>query len=280
VEDRPQVREAEQMLERYLTEHKLSLASLALEALLELAPAHPRRAEFESRIARVNDDVARTKRAEEALLGGREAMLRGDLRGARQKLEVVQANDTDGTLAKEFAADLAEAEKSASKEKNSEQHKRAFENLMSVSRYGEAEKELEVLSQLEVTKVTLDYFRTQLDQAKGRAAEAQTTEGFERRYKKEIGGRNWRQAREVAQEFQQALPKHSRPTEMFSEIAHSEENLRKQEAVEAGVKQVEAFIEQRRPTDAELALKIVLRMDPENVNKRRLERQIATLWKG
>ena len=280
VEESPQVHEAEQMLERYLTEHKQSLASFALEALLELAPAHPRRAEFESRIGRVNEDVARTKRAEEALLAGREAMLRGDLRAARQKLEVVQANDSDGHLAREFAADLAESEKSASKEKNSEQHKRAFENLMSVSRYGEAEKELEVLSQLEVTKVTLDYFKTQLDQAKARAAEAHTADGFERRYKKEIGARNWRQAREVAQEFQAALPKHPRPTEMFSEISHSEDKLRKQEAIEAGVKQVEAFIEQRRPTDAELALKILLRMDPENVDKRRLERQIATLWKG
>jgi serine/threonine-protein kinase len=279
-EEPSQVHEAEQMLERYLTEHKQSLASLALETLLELAPAHPRRAEFESRIGRVNEDVARAKRAEEALLAGREAMLRGDVRTARQKLEIVQANDTDGHLAREFAADLAEAEKSASKEKNSEQHKRAFENLMSVSRYGEAEKELEVLSQLEVTKVTLDYFKTQLDQAKARAAEAHTADGFERRYKKEIGARNWRQAREIAQEFQAALPKHPRPTEMFSEIAHSEDNVRKQEAIEAGVKQVEAFIEQRRPTDAELALKIVLRMDPENVHKRRLERQIATLWKG
>jgi len=280
IRETSQVHEAEQMLERYLAEHKQSLASFALETLLELAPAHPRRAEFETRIGRVNEDVARAKRAEEALLAGREAMLRGDMRGARQKLEIVQANDTDGHLSKEFAADLAESEKSASKEKNSEQHKRAFENLMSVSRYGEAEKELEVLSQLEVTKVTLDYFKTQLDQAKARAAEAHTADGFERRYKKEIGARNWRQAREIAQEFQQALPKHPRPTEMFSEISHSEDKLRKQEAIEAGVKQVEAFIEQRRPTDAELALKILLRMDPENVDKRRLERQIATLWKG
>src|SRR5262249_3040947 len=162
----------------------------------------------------------------------------------RQKLEVVQANDTEGSLARDFAADLAEAERAISKEKNSDQHKRAFENLMSVSRYAEAEKELETLTQLEVTKVTLDYSKIQVDEAKSRAANAHAADGFERRYRKEIETRNWMQARAVAQEFQQALPKHPRPAEMFNEISHSEENLRKQEAVEAGVKQVEAFIEQ------------------------------------
>ncbi len=279
-ENAGQVHEAEQMLERYLHEHKQSLAALALDTLLELDPQHPRRAELEARVARVNEDLARLKRAEEALVAGREAMLRGDLRGARQKLEVVQANDTGGAMASEFAAELAESEKSVSKERNSEQHKRAFENLMSVSRYQDAERELETLSQLEVTKVTLDFYKTQLDQAKARAAEAQQAEGFERRYRKEIDGRRWMEAREIAQEFQRALPKHPRPAEMFSEISHAEENLRKISAIESGVKQVETFIEQRRPTDAELALKILLRLDPENMHKRRFERQIAALWKG
>ncbi|MEO8504666.1 MAG: protein kinase [Acidobacteriota bacterium] len=276
----PKVQEAEQMLERYLHDHKQSLAALALDALLELAPEHPRRAELEARVARINEDVARRQRADEALAAGREALVRGDFRAARQKLEAIQANDAEGELWPDFESELKESETAQTKGRNSEQHKRAFENLMSVSRYQEAEKELETLSQLEVTKVTVDFYKTQLDQAKARAAEAATSEGFERRYRQEIDRRNWFAAREVAQEFQRTNPHSPRPAEMFAEISHSEEAIRKLESIEHGVKQVDAFIEQKRPTDAELALKILLRMDPENVNKRRLERQIATLWKA
>ena len=93
----PKIREAEQMLERYLHDHKQSLAALALDALLELAPEHPRRAELEGRVARINEDVARRKRADDALGAGREAMVRGDFRAARQKLEAIQANDAEAS---------------------------------------------------------------------------------------------------------------------------------------------------------------------------------------
>jgi hypothetical protein len=50
--------------------------------------------------------------------------------------------------------------------------------------------------------------------------------------------------------------------------------------LEHGLRQVETFISQSKPLEAETALKIVTQLDPHNSNLRRLERQIKVLWHG
>ena len=47
-----------------------------------------------------------------------------------------------------------------------------------------------------------------------------------------------------------------------------------------GVRQVEGFIEQGDWRKAELALKILLQMDPENRHRKRLEKAIKALQRG
>jgi hypothetical protein len=66
---------------------------------------------------------------------------------------------------------------------------------------------------------------------------------------------------------------------MYSEIERLESIHRRQQAVEQGVRQVETFIEQGDAAKAELALKILLQMDPENRHRKRLEKQVGGLRK-
>ena len=47
-----------------------------------------------------------------------------------------------------------------------------------------------------------------------------------------------------------------------------------QQAVEQGVKQIEDFIQKGDAARAELALKVLLQMDPENRHRKRLEKQV------
>lgn len=51
-------------------------------------------------------------------------------------------------------------------------------------------------------------------------------------------------------------------------------------AVDQGVAQVEALIAQKNAADAELALKILLKLEPQNANRKRLEKQIEALWRA
>ena len=64
---------------------------------------------------------------------------------------------------------------------------------------------------------------------------------------------------------------------MFAEIDRLEAEHRREQAVEQGIRQVEAFVEQRDAAKAELALKILLQMDPENRHRKRLEKQVRAL---
>ena len=64
---------------------------------------------------------------------------------------------------------------------------------------------------------------------------------------------------------------------MFSEIERLEAKHRRQQAVEQGVRQVEGFVEQGDAAKAELALKILVQMDPENRHRKRLEKQVRSM---
>ncbi len=64
---------------------------------------------------------------------------------------------------------------------------------------------------------------------------------------------------------------------MFAEIERLEAGFRRQQSVEQGVRQIEAFIEKGDAAKAELALKILLQMDPENRHRKRLEKQVRAM---
>jgi hypothetical protein len=64
---------------------------------------------------------------------------------------------------------------------------------------------------------------------------------------------------------------------MFAEVERLEAVYRRELALEQGVRQVETFIEQGDAPKAELALKILVQMDPENRHRKRLERQVKGL---
>jgi hypothetical protein len=66
----------------------------------------------------------------------------------------------------------------------------------------------------------------------------------------------------------------------MTELGRREDAYRKQMAVDQGVAQVEALIAQKNAADAELALKILLKLEPQNANRKRLEKQIEALWRA
>jgi hypothetical protein len=61
---------------------------------------------------------------------------------------------------------------------------------------------------------------------------------------------------------------------MFSEIELLEAEHRREQAVEQGARQIEGFVEAGNAAMAELALKILVQMDPENRHRKRLEKQV------
>ncbi|HEX3556344.1 MAG TPA: protein kinase [Thermoanaerobaculia bacterium] len=269
--------ETEQVLGNYLQRKQLPLARLALETLLEIQPDHPRRADFESWLQVLAEEAERGQRAEAALANGRAALANGDLNAARRELETVARNDPTGQRAEAFSHELEEAERSAQRSAEIERRRRRFEELLAGQRLVEAREELDALGKLDVSRVTLDFYREQLAEARSGIQAEEQAAVFESRYRQALADHDWFAAREVVQELGKAQPASSRPAAMYSEVERLETVDRRQQSLEQGVHQVETFIQQGDAAKAELALKILLQMDPENRHRKRLEKQVGTL---
>ncbi len=267
--------ETEQVLANYLQKKQLPLARLALETLLEIQPGHPKKAHYESWLGILAEEAEKAKRADAALAAGRAALERGDFKAARRELETITRNDPSGQRAETFSRELEVAERETQQGAEIEQKRRRFEELLAAGRLVEARQELDALAKMDVPRVTLDFYREQWTEARGVIQREEQLAVFERRYREAVEDHRWSAAREVARELGEAQPGNPRSTAMFSEAERLEAISRRQQAIEQGVQQVDAFIEQGDAGKAELALKILIQMDPENRHRKRLEKQVG-----
>jgi serine/threonine protein kinase len=272
--------ETEQVLVGYLEKRQLALSRLALDTLLELQPNHPKGAEYGAAIERLAREIEQEKRAEKALTAGREALAAGDFRAARRELEVVVKNDVSGQRASTFRAEVETADRGQRQGAELDEHRRRLEEYLAQRRVADAEHEYEQISSLEVTRVSLDNYRARLDEVRSQTEQKGRIAEFERRYRILLDHQDWYGMREVVREFEATIPGHPRAAAMRSEVDRLESAHQRQAAVEQGVKQIEAFLEQRDGGKAELALKVLLQMDPENRHRRRLEKAIKGIRKG
>ena len=271
------VAETEQVLRQYLQRKQLPLARLAFETLLEIQPNHPKRGELEGWLQVLADESSQAKRAEAALAAGRSALERRDFQAARRELETIARNDAGGKRAEAFNEELERAEREDRENVESEARRRRFEELIAAHRVVEAKDELDALARLDIPRVTLDFYREQLTAARAGIQKEEQDAVFARRYRQSVEDHNWSTAREIARELEAAQPSSPRATAMFSEVDRLESIHRRQQALEQGVHQVEAFIAQGEAAKAELALKILVQMDPENRHRKRLEKAVGGL---
>jgi serine/threonine protein kinase len=267
--------ETEQVLNQYLQRRQLPLARLALETLLEIQPDHPKRADYSSGIEHLADEAGRGKRAEASLAAGRAALERKDFQAARRELETIARNDPEGKRTESFRDELERAEREVQENAEIERRRRRFEELIAAHRVVDAKEELDALTRLDVPRVTLDFYREQLAEARAGIQREEQEAVFERRYRQSLQDHDWPAAREVAQELGKTPAGGLRASDMFAEIDRLEAIQQRQQALEQGVRQVETFLAQGDAAKAELALKILVQMDPENRHRKRLEKAVG-----
>jgi serine/threonine protein kinase len=273
-EQRQRTAEAEKALRRYLERKQLPLARLALETLLELAPRHPNRADYESWVDLLAEEVEQDRRAEVALAAAREALVRRDFAKARQELELVRRNDLSGERAEALERELQDVEQGLRQGAEFELHKRRLDELLAARKLAEAEREIEQLAGLGLSNITLDSYRERLREARTAADQERLAAPIEKRYREMLHGRDWFGAREAAAEMEATAPASPRAAAMYAEVERLESIHQHQQAAEQGVHQVDAFLAKGDQANAELAFRILLKLDPENRHRKRLERQL------
>lgn len=279
-EHRARVAEAEKMLETYIREHKQGLARFALEALLELAPNHPRRGDFESWVAMMGEEIEQLRNAETALAEGRQAIVRGDLDEARRQLDRVERLDPSNRLADQLRAEIDEAEAATRSSAELDRRRDRLETLIEERRLADAEQELARLAAGGLAKVSIEGYRLRMRDIAALADREAAGREFERRYREQVQQKQWAAAREVVLEFERALPASPRPAQLFAEISRFEEIDRKQQGIEQGMKQLEAFLAQGKVGEAEMALRILQQMGAEHPRLPQLADRVRALRGG
>jgi serine/threonine-protein kinase len=273
------VADAEKMFQRYLEKRQLPLARLALDTLFDLAPAHPRREELLRSLSGLGAEDEASRRAESAAAAAREALARDDLPAARQQLQTVEASEPRREKVAALRAEVETAERGQRLAAEIEAKRRQFEALVAEQKVVEARRLLDSLAQLGVPRVTLGFLEGKLSEVRGAHQLEEQVGVLEQRYRRAVDDRDWFAAREIALDRERLQPGHPRASAMFSEVERLEADDRKRQSVVQGVQQVEQFLAEKDVGRAELALKILLQMDPENRHRKRLEKAVREMRK-
>ncbi|HUF79080.1 MAG TPA: protein kinase, partial [Thermoanaerobaculia bacterium] len=269
--------EAAAMFQRYLKKKQLSLARLAFETLIDLSPTHRKRTDFESWLGVLAEEVEQERRADEALASGRAALERGDFRTARRHL--AQLRKADEARAPAFDQELATAEREAEKSADFDEHRERIERLLQGAEVADAQQEIEQLAELGAARVTVELYRSRLDEVRTSARDEAQAEAYLEAFRGRIEAGDFTGAREVAGELQRTAPGDPRSAELLAEVAELERARDRRRAIEQGETQVERFIEQGEAAKARLALTVLLQMAPEHKKRRQLEKRISRLKK-
>jgi len=272
---RQQVVQAEQMLEKYLLDRSQTLASLALETLLDLYPNHPKRHTYLTWIGSLADEAERQKRAEKLYADGQAAVARGDLAGARRNLEEVERQDPTGKLAGSLLAEINDLERSRAQGQQAASVRQMVEDALRRGALDDASRGLDQLSTLDVTKVTLDMLRGQVEDARQQHERDAATAGFETAYREAVDRRDWHAARHAAYDFEAAFSDSQRPHQMLGEVAHLQEAEQRQQALDEGLRAFDGYLRAGEIGQAEMALKVLRQFGADDSRVHDAERRLA-----
>ncbi len=267
----------EEMLTRYIQQRKKPLAELALETLIEIAPNHPRRAEFEAWVADLDQELALEHKIQQQLDAGRAALRRDDLATAEQYLATLHNLDPVSTATEQLAADIAAAAQGQALSAGIERAKQRLEELLAGGRLDEAEQQMEQLGRMDVPKVTIDFLRKRLEDGRRQLREKAEADELVSVFDRHLAAHDWPSARELAQRFGQRFPTSTRAAELFKRVNDLEEVERHQRSIDEGLAAVERFISFGDRHNAELALKLLASLDLEPERLAELQARVRRL---
>ena len=272
---RQRVDEAAALVERYLKTKQIPLARLALETLLELAPTHPKRGDYEHWIELVGEEAEQEKEAAQLLADARESLRADEPRTARRSLGQLEKLDPDQAAVLRREIDEAEADREKTAELDS--HRQRLQQLLDERKIEEAQGEIKALADLGAAKVTLDLWRARLEEARTSAVGEAQAAVFREAFRERLEHGDFPGARAVAGEYQRTSPDDPRPAELFAEVARLEQERERSRAIAQGESQVDEYIEAGDAGKAELALKVLLQMAPDHKRRKQFEKKIAKL---
>ena len=254
--------QARELVEQYLGSGHQALARLSFDTLLELDPEHPERTMLEERLQALSrakeqrDTLELVERDVEA------AVERGDFDAARAAITSIQARDL--RLAERLGRRVEVAEQHRQLDDQVSFHRGRLEHFLDRGQLEESELELGLLEALEMPRLVVDLFRRRIDTLRAgqdRVAKRREVEG---RLAAELQAGSFPEARESLIELETLESEPSRLLEIQREIERHEQQWLRRSAVAEGLRAARGFLAAGQLDQAELALRVLERMAPDD----------------
>lgn len=258
------IHSTEEMLMRAIQKRQKQLAQMALQTLVDLAPDHPRLAEYRVWVKEVDQEVAMQGRIDAALAVGRAALQSGQVDEARRSLEALEKLDPSSSAVERFRDEVETAIRARAAGAGIERYKKEIEDSFAAGNLDAARYAIDKLGSLDVPKITLDFYQKRLQEMMQRQRDQLDSTVINTDLEVALSRRDWATAREVAQKFSLRFPNDPRAGAVFHRINHLEADQRREQAKDQGIATLEQFIAQGRKAEAQLALKLLrnLNVDP------------------
>lgn len=271
------IRATEEMLLGYIQKRKKALAHLALDTLLELAPDHPRRAEYEIWINDLDQEVVLQDRIQQHLEEGRAALQMGHMDEAANHVEALKrlAPDSPATLG--LAEELAQTRRDHTESEDIDRLKKGLTRALESGELDTAHQIIHRLSQLDVPKITLDFLRQGLAARQDELRQRAEMEQFDEIFNQRLQSHDWVGAREVADMFSERFPNSEHAAEMYDRVNALDAADRREQSKQQGIAALERFIEAGQRREAELALQVLRNLDVDPQLLAALEKRVTEL---
>lgn len=205
------------------------------------------------------------------------ALRRGDAETARSQLGALRKIDPEAAATVALAQEIDAAQEDQAQSADIGRLKETVDGYLERGALDAAEAAIGRLAQQSVPKLTVDFYRKRLSEARLQARDAAEARAFEEALEERLRAKDWQGAREVAHRFGERFPNTSRAAEMFNRVGEIEANERRQLSIRQGVATVEQFLAQGDATQARLALKLLRGLDPNAAQLAELEARVAAL---
>ena len=261
---RSQVLQAEQMLEKYLLGRQKTLAALAMEALFDLYPNHPKRADYESWVKLLDQEIEDRKRSEILYKKGMDAVVVDDFDLARLHLTELESTEVGGHFAGRLLSEIKATEAANKSSSAVGDRKKEIEDLLNVGNIKAAEKAYLKLTKMDTARVTLNLLQGRIDAEKSRKAQISKVDELESAFFGSLDRKDFSTARKLMSEIEDNLEDRDRVRILREELAEKEGSLQRHQALTDGLKHFYAYLKAEKMPEAKLALKILVQIGPDH----------------
>ncbi|HUP21336.1 MAG TPA: serine/threonine-protein kinase [Thermoanaerobaculia bacterium] len=254
--------QARELVEQYLATGHQALARLSLDTLVELDPEHPERFSLEERILLLSQEKEKRDSLDLVERDIEAAVERGDFEAARAAAATVQARDL--RLAERLRRRVEVAEQHRQLDDQITFHRDRLDQFLDRKQLAEAELELGLLEALDMPRVVVDLYRRRIGSLGGELDRRRLRGELETRLRAELDRGVFHEARETLVELEELGADPAQVLALRQEIEQREQRAQRGAAIVEGAQAMRAFLAAGQFDHAELALRVLERMAPDD----------------